>query len=110
MKFIVLLCTLSLYMYAISLGETLFNGNCVTCHTIDTPSAAPTIVAIQHRYNKSLPTRDAFVAFMVKWVQKPDAKTALMPEAVAQYGLMPELGFDSDSLKEMALFVYEKQF
>jgi cytochrome c2 len=41
MKFIVLLCTLSLYMYAISLGETLFNGNCVTCHTIGTPSAAP---------------------------------------------------------------------
>jgi hypothetical protein len=47
---------------------------------------------------------------MVKWVQKPDAKTAIMPEAIAQYGLMPELGFDSDSLKEMALFVYEKQF
>lgn len=46
MKFIVLLCTLNLYMYAISLGETLFNGNRVTCHTIDTPKSAPTIVAI----------------------------------------------------------------
>jgi cytochrome c551/c552 len=110
MKFIVLLCTLSLYMYAISLGETLFNGNCVTCHTIDIPKSAPTIVAIQQLYNKSFSTQDAFVAFMAKWVQKPDAKTALMPEAVVQYGLMPELGFDSDSLKEIARFIYEKQF
>lgn len=110
MKFMVLLCSLSLYMYAITLGETLFNGNCVTCHKIDTPNSAPTIVEIQSRYKKSLLTKEAFVSFMVQWVEKPHAKTALMPQAITQYGLMPELGYDNDTLKEIAIFLYEKQF
>jgi len=105
MKIVLLLCGLSLTMYAISLGETLFNGNCVTCHKIDIPNSAPTIGEIQTRYKKSLPTQEAFVAFIAKWVQKPDAKTALMPEAISQYGLMPELGFDNESLREIGLFL-----
>jgi len=47
---------------------------------------------------------------MTKWVEKPDAKTALMPEAISQYGLMPELGFDRETLREIGLFLYEKKF
>ncbi len=110
MKIVLLLCGLSLTMYAISLGETLFNGNCVTCHKIDTPNSAPTIGEIQMRYKKALLTKEAFVTFMAKWVEKPDAKTALMPEAISQYGLMPELGFDHETLREIGLFLYEKKF
>lgn len=110
MKVILLLCGLSLYMYAISLGETLFNGNCVTCHKVDIPNSAPTIGEIQKRYKKALPTKEAFVTFMAKWVEKPNAKTALMPEAVSQYGLMPELGFDNETLKEIGNFLYEQKF
>ena len=110
MKIVLLLCGLSLYMYAISLGETLFNGNCVTCHKIDTPNSAPTIVEVQARYKKALPSKEAFVTFMAKWVEKPEAKTALMPEAIAQFGLMPELGFDNETLREIGLFLYEKRF
>jgi len=110
MKVVLLLCGLSLTMYAISLGETLFNGNCVTCHKIDTPNSAPTIVEVQARYKKALPSKEAFVTFMAKWVEKPEAKTALMPEAIAQFGLMPELGFDNETLREIGLFLYEKRF
>jgi cytochrome c551/c552 len=110
MKIVLLLCGLSLTLYAISLGETLFNGNCVTCHKIDTPNSTPTIGEIQTRYKKALPSKEAFVTFMAKWVEKPDAKTALMPEAISQYHLMPELGFDNETLREIRLFLYEKKF
>jgi mono/diheme cytochrome c family protein len=110
MKIVLLLCGLSLYMYAISLGETLFNGNCVTCHKIDTPNSAPTIGEIQMRYKKALPTQENFVGFMARWVQKPDAKTALMPEAISHYGLMPELGFDQETLEEIARYLYQTKF
>lgn len=110
MKIVVLLCGLSLYMYAISLGETLFNGNCVTCHKTDVANSAPTIVEIQSRYKKAFPAKKHFVDFMQTWVEKPHAKSALMPEAITQYGLMPELGFDAQSLKEIAEFVYEHTF
>ena len=65
---------------------------------------------IQMRYKKALPSKEAFVTFMAKWVEKPDAKTALMPEAISQYGLMPELGFDKETLSEIGLFLYEKKF
>jgi len=110
MKVVLLLCGLSLTMYAISLGETLFNGNCVTCHKIDTPNSAPTIVEVQARYKKALPSKEDFVTFMARWVEKPDAKTALMPEAISQYGLMPELGFDKETLSEIGLYLFEKQY
>ncbi len=59
MKIVLLLCGLSLTMYAISLGETLFNGNCVTCHKIDTPNSAPTIGEIQTRNKRVLPSKEA---------------------------------------------------
>lgn len=110
MKVILMLCGFTLYMYAVSVGETLFNGNCVTCHKVDEPNSSPTIVEIQSRYKKSFSTRDDFVAFMIKWVQKPDRKTALMPESIVKYGLMPELGFEHETLKEIAHFLYEKKF
>lgn len=110
MKSILLLCGLSLYMYAISSGEMLFNGNCVTCHKTDVANSAPTIMQIQSHYKKRFSTQAAFVDFMQKWVEKPNAKTALMQDAIGKYGLMPELGFDTQSLKEIAEFLYEHKF
>ena len=44
---------------------------------------------------------------MAQWVLKPDAKTTLMPEAVAKYELMPILGYDKESLEEIAHYLYD---
>lgn len=98
-------CALSLS--AAPLGETLFNGNCVTCHTTTTPNSAPTIQEVQQRYKKAFESKEKFVAFMANWITKPDAKTALMPEAVSKYGLMPLLGYDKETLTEIALYLYD---
>lgn len=102
-----LLCLFAFYLYGASSGETFFNGNCVTCHTPSDATAAPTSVEIQKTYKKAFATKEKFVEFMATWVGKPDAKTALMPEAIAKYSLMPELGLDQATLKEIASFFYD---
>lgn len=95
---------------AASLGETLFNGNCVTCHEIHTTNSAPSIKEVKVRYHKAFDSKEKFVTFMVEWITKPDAKTALMPEAIKKHGLMPLLGYDKESLTEIATFLYEHPF
>ena len=98
-------CALSLS--AAPLGETLFNGNCVTCHAITSPNSAPAILEVQHVYKKTFDSKEKFVAFMVNWIAKPNAKTALMPEAIKKHGLMPSLGYDTETLQEIASYLYD---
>jgi len=107
MKKCLLLCLFAFYLYGASSGETLFNGNCIACHTTSDVTAAPTSSEMQKSYKKAFATKEKFVEFMAAWVGKPDAKTALMPEAIAKYGLMPELGYDQATLKDIASFLYD---
>ncbi len=92
---------------AAPLGETLFNGNCITCHTISVPNSAPSTKELQARYKKTYESKEAFVSAMATWIIKPNAKTALMPEAISKYGLMPELGYDKQTLEEIASYLYD---
>lgn len=105
-QFFGLLC-IATSLSATNLGETLFQGNCVTCHDTKKANSAPSIKEIQIRYKQKLSTKEAFVSFMAQWVLKPDAKTTLMPEAIAKYELMPILGYDKESLEEIAHYLYD---
>lgn len=107
MKKFIFFCLCPFYLYAVSLGETLFNGNCVTCHTTTSPNGAPIIQEVQRTYKKTFDTKEQFVSFMSNWVDKPDAKTALMPEAIKKYGLMPTLGYDQETRQKIASYLYD---
>jgi cytochrome c551/c552 len=100
----------SVTLFAANLGETLFNGNCTSCHNIITPNSAPSIQEIKQYYTKAFPQKDAFVLFMSEWVSSPDTKTAIMPHAIKKYGLMPELGYDKDTLTEISKYIFETNF
>ena len=106
MKKVILSLLLLLNMYAAPMGELMFNGNCLTCHAIDKANSAPSIKEIRHVYLQRFTTEEAFIAFMIPWIQKPNATTALMPEAIKKYALMPELGYDAETLKEIASYLY----
>lgn len=110
MKKLFLLAVCSFSLSAASLGETLFNGNCVTCHSTTTPNSAPSIQEVQQRYKKAFESKEQFVSFMANWIIKPDAKTALMPEAIPKYGLMPLLGYDKETLTEIATYLYDAKW
>lgn len=92
-------------------GELFFNGNCITCHGVNHKNkSAPTIQEVQKAYKTAFSKKDDFIAFMVKWVKNPDEKTSIMQSAIIKYSLMPELGFDEYTLKQIAAFLYEKDF
>ncbi len=47
---------------------------------------------------------------MATWVQHPNAKTSLMNDAIKKHELMPELGFDLYTLKQIAQYIYNTDF
>lgn len=107
MKNLFLLVLASIYLHAAPRGEMLFNGNCITCHALENSPSAPSVKEIHTRYKKAFDSKEQFVNAMARWIIKPDAKTALMPEAVKKYGLMPELGYDKETLNEIASYLYD---
>lgn len=110
MKALFFLVCFALSLHAATLGETLFHGNCVTCHDVSKANSAPAIQDVQTRYKQRFDTEKKFTAFMVAWLQKPDAKSAIMQEAVNKFGLMPTLGYDEETLYEIAQFLYTTSF
>jgi cytochrome c551/c552 len=106
----VLLITIFLgnFSFATGLGETLFEGNCTTCHHRTKSISAPSAAQIQSVYKANFKTKEAFVNFMSSWIVNPNPSTALMSEAIEQFQIMPSnLGYDDFTLKAIAEFLYE---
>lgn len=47
---------------------------------------------------------------MSNWVLKPTEEGSLMHDAIQKHGLMPELGFDEDTLRVISEYIYETDF
>jgi hypothetical protein len=105
--FMILLFTIS---FADNVGSLLFNGNCLTCHNETKTISAPSVLEFKDRYLNAFSTKEAFVSYMSKWVKNPDEKTSLMQDAIKKHGLMPELGFDMQTLIDISVYIYETDF
>ena len=110
MKWLGVLVCLSIELFASSYGETLFQGNCVSCHDTLQTISAPAMKEVQSVYKQRFTTKEAFKTFMVTWISKPSEKEALMPSAIKKHGLMPQLGYDKPSLESIAEFLYDAHF
>ena len=88
----------------------LFSGNCVTCHHIDRTISAPSIVEIKENYLRAFPQKEAFVAYMSTWVAKPNIETSIMHDAIDKYEVMPDLGFDISTSRDISAYIYETDF
>ncbi len=91
-------------------ASLLFNGNCTMCHHETKALSAPSIQDVQKIYKQKFKKKDEFVAYMSKWVHSPNEKDALMKDAVKKYGLMPELGFDKEMLRDISTYIYDTRF
>ncbi len=91
-------------------GALLFNGNCTTCHFETKTISAPSVVEFKKRYKEAFLNREDFIENMATWVQHPDAKTSIMLDAIEKHELMPELGFDEDTLKQIISYIYDTDF
>lgn len=114
MKNISYKCILLLLLFstleATDMRALLFHGNCVTCHFEHRSHSAPSIQEIKDRYKDAFLQKEDFVEYMSTWVLKPNAQTSLMSEAISKYEIMPELGYEINTLKEISAYIYETDF
>lgn len=102
-----------LFSHFLEAGEVsslLFNGNCLTCHRETKTESAPSVVEFKKRYINAFSNREDFINYMSEWVQHPKEETSLMHDAIKKHGLMPDLGFDIETLKEISAYIYDTDF
>ena len=104
---VLLLCS---QLSAASLGSLLFHGNCTTCHVETKTVSAPSVLDFREHYMRAFPKKEDFVKYMSLWVANPDPKTSIMLQAIEKHGLMPQLGFDMETLKDITEFIYDTDF
>ena len=90
-----------------SYGRLLLYGNCITCHHETKSISAPSLQIIKQRYHESFEDKKEFVHYMVQWVYKPSIEGSIMHDMIEKYELMPELGYDKDTLEKIATYLYE---
>jgi len=92
-----------------SMYETIFDGNCGSCHTTNDASSAPLIQNVIKKYKDKYPTKKEFIKALSKWVYTPNTKNSLFPEAIKHYSLMPELEIDKETLQGIAAYLYDRK-
>ena len=106
---------LIIFLYIITLNASnyqslLFHGNCITCHFETQTISAPSVQKFKSVYITAFPKKQDFINYMATWVQHPNANTSLMQDAIKKHELMPELGFDLDTLKQISEYIYNTDF
>lgn len=109
MRFIIFLF-LALHVEANDESSLLFNGNCITCHKETQTISAPSVVEFKAVYLNAFADKKDFVDYMSTWVQNPSKEGSLMSKAIKKHGLMPHLGFDIDTLRDISAYIYDTDF
>ena len=87
-------------------GALLFNGNCATCHHLQKASSAPTIYEVRQRYLQAFPDKKDFIKYMSDFVLNPSYEKSLMHDKIEKYGLMPQMAYERDVVKEIIAYIY----
>lgn len=110
MKNVLIFILIALHVEANDMSSLMFNGNCITCHKETETISAPSVVHFKEVYLNAFPDKKDFVLYMSNWVQNPDEETSLMRSSVKKHGVMPNLGFDIDTLRDISAYIYETDF
>ena len=100
----------SSFSFANEMGSLLFHGNCVTCHYELQEKSAPAMIEVRKRYLQAFPKKEDFVKYLSEWVHKPSKEHSIMQDAIEKHGVMPQLAYEKDVLKEIATYIYKTDF
>ena len=106
-KRLILLIVFLLNFLSADDGKLLFYGNCIACHGELGKPSAPHLSEVKGYYIMKYPKKEDFVENLAKWVFKPNEESALLPDAIKKYKLMPYLSIDLDTLTQIATYIYE---
>ncbi|WP_340065847.1 c-type heme family protein [Ascidiimonas aurantiaca] len=93
-------------------GLKIVSENCITCHSPDATRKnriAPPLVAVKQHYLDTTKTEEEFISEMSSFLISPDIKKSKMPNAVTRFGVMPNLGYSTDSYKAVATYLYRAE-
>ena len=109
-KYLLLPLAIVASLNAADMRSLLFHGNCITCHFEHKSVSAPSIDKIKENYMRAFPSREDFISYMANWIVKPSKDTSIMLDAIKKYELMPELGFEESTTREIASYIYDTNF
>ncbi len=109
-KIVLLFPLLLSSLSAVSIFETIFDGNCKSCHNLKDEDSAPFIDKIVQKYKLEYPAKKDFIFHLSNYVYYPKIKKSLFPKAIKHYGIMPQLSIDKDTLRGIALYLYKRKF
>jgi len=93
-------------------GKEFIANNCLSCHS---PSAqpseriAPPLFAVREHYLQDHPEKEAFTEAMLGFLKETNSASAKMHSAVEKFGLMPQMSFSEEELKNALIYLYENE-
>jgi len=96
----------------VSDGQQLYKTYCDACHGVAggmdmSKRIAPPAAAVRLHYKGKLKDRQAFIAAVVSWLEKPDANKSLMRGAINRFKLMPPLVVAKEDAEKIAAYLYD---
>ena len=92
-------------------AATLFDQKCMICHITKGKTAetmlAPPFYEVKKRYLKASMGKADFIEIMNNWVKKPSADNILIPDAVAHFGIMPNLNYTEEDINQISQYIYD---
>ncbi len=90
-------------------GASIVRQNCISCHSPNeglSNKIAPSLKAIKEHYLKNGAKETEFAGKMSKFLLSPNIKDSKMPQAIEEFGLMPNVGFSEEQYKAVATYIY----
>lgn len=91
-------------------GKRLMENKCYVCHNPKVKEKhliAPPLVDVKQAYYRD--SEADFIEDFINFLNNPDKAKAKLPDAVEKYGLMPYQRYDSESLRKIAIYMYNNQ-
>lgn len=90
-------------------GFQLMQSSCFSCHSPD-PSienpVAPSLLTIKKAYLTAYDDQQTFEEAIISFLANPLAENGIMKEAIATYGLMPQMSLGTDKSAAIASYLY----
>jgi len=93
-------------------GLKIVSDNCISCHSPHATGKnriAPPLIAVKQHYLDATESEEEFVSTMSSFLASPDIKKSKMSNAVRRFGIMPNLGYSTDSYKAVATYLYRAE-
>ncbi|MCP4439874.1 MAG: DUF3365 domain-containing protein [Aureispira sp.] len=93
-------------------GLKLMKGSCYSCHNPAAPEGsrlAPLMGEIKATYLEKHGSKEAFVEAIFNFTQTPNASIGLMTEAIKEFGLMPQMAYPEENIRQIAEYLFDNE-